>query len=107
MHVGDAIAAALEFVGQPFVIDAEQMPQRSVQVVNVDSVLSDVVAELAGLAVDVASRRRGSVNSEKCSLIAELGLGTMLILRQSCNLIAQHPAKPNPQIVTPQLSQAA
>jgi len=34
-------------------------------------------------------------------------LGTMLILKREHDLIAQHPAKPTPQIAIPQLSQVA
>ena len=34
MHVGQAEIAALEFVGQAFVVDAEQMPHRRLEVVD-------------------------------------------------------------------------
>ena len=42
--------AALEFVGQLQVIDAQEVQNRGVQVVDVDRVRDDVVAEVVGLA---------------------------------------------------------
>ena len=51
MHVGQAVVAALELERQPRVVDAEQVQDRRVQVVDVDAVLGDVVAEVVGLAV--------------------------------------------------------
>ena len=54
MHVGQAVVAALEAEGQPRVVEAEQVQQRGVQVVDVDRVGGDVEAELVGLAVRVA-----------------------------------------------------
>ena len=38
MHVGEAEVAALETVGEPFVVEAELMQQRGVQVVDVDGI---------------------------------------------------------------------
>ena len=49
-HVGQAEVAALEAVGQPRVVEAEQVQHRGVQVVDVDPVLDDVEAEVVGLA---------------------------------------------------------
>ena len=51
LHVGQPEVAALEPVGQPGVVDAEQVQDRRVQVVDVDGVLDDVVGEVVGLAV--------------------------------------------------------
>ena len=51
VHVGQAEVAALEVVGQPGVVDPQQMQDRGVQVVDVDGVLDDVVGEVVGLAV--------------------------------------------------------
>ena len=51
VHVGQAEVAALEAVGQLRVVDAEQVQDRGVQVVDVDGVVDDVVAEVVGLAV--------------------------------------------------------
>ena len=55
VHVGQAEVAALEAVGQPLVVDAEQVQHRGVQVVDVDDVLDGVVAELVGRAVGDAA----------------------------------------------------
>ena len=51
VHVGQPVVPALELVGQPRVIDAQAMEDRGVQVVDVDRVAGDVVAEVVGLAV--------------------------------------------------------
>ncbi len=51
MDVGQAEVAALEPVGQLRVVDAEQVQDRGLEVVDVDRVLGDVVAEVVGLAV--------------------------------------------------------
>ena len=45
---------ALELEGQAFVVDAQAVEDRGVEVVDVDGVLDDVVAEVVGLAVDDA-----------------------------------------------------
>ena len=46
--VGQTEVAALETVGQPFVVDAQQMQHRGVQVVDVHDVFDGVVAEFVG-----------------------------------------------------------
>ena len=51
MHVGQAVVAALEAVGQLRVVEAEQVQDRGLQVVDVDLVLGDAEAEFVGLAV--------------------------------------------------------
>ena len=51
VNVGQAEVAALEAVGQPCVIDAQEMQDRGVEVVDLDRVLDDVVGEVVGLAV--------------------------------------------------------
>ncbi len=58
--VGQAEVAPLEAVGEPRVVDAEQVEDRGVEVVDVDRVLDDVPAEVVGLADDLAplDRRR-------------------------------------------------
>ena len=53
MDVGEAEVAALEAVGQLRVVEAEQVQDRRLQVVDVDLVLDGGEAELVGL-------RRGS-----------------------------------------------
>ena len=55
MHVGQAEIATLEAIGQLLVIDAQAVQDRGVQVVNVDRLVGDVVAEIVGLAVDDAA----------------------------------------------------
>ena len=59
-NVGQAVVAALEAEGQAFVVEAEQVQDRGLQVVDVDLVLGDREAELVGLAVASSrpSRRR-------------------------------------------------
>ena len=54
MHVGQAEVAALEAVRQLGVVQAQLVQDRRLQVVDVDRVLDHVVADLVGLAVDVA-----------------------------------------------------
>ena len=49
-HVGQAEIAALEAVGQLQVVEAEQVQDRGVEVVDVDRVLDDVPADVVGLA---------------------------------------------------------
>ena len=51
VDVGQPVVAALEVVGQPFVVDAQEVEDRGLEVVDVDGVLGDVVAEVVGLAV--------------------------------------------------------
>ena len=51
VHVGQAVVAALELVRQLLVVDAEQVQDRRLEVVDVDGVLGDVVAEVVGRAV--------------------------------------------------------
>ena len=55
VHVGQAHVAAAEAVGQPLVVDAQQVQHRGVQVVDLDLVLDGVVAVLVGRAVDRAA----------------------------------------------------
>src|SRR5439155_2970923 len=51
VDVGETEVAALEPVGEPFVVDAEAVQNRCVEIVNVYRVFEDVVTELVGLAV--------------------------------------------------------
>ena len=48
VHVGQAEVAALEAVGQPGVVEAQQVQDRGVQVVDVDAIFDGVEAELVG-----------------------------------------------------------
>ena len=54
MHIGQTVITALESVGQPLVIDAQQMKQRRVQIVDVHSVLDDIEREGVRFTVDRA-----------------------------------------------------
>ena len=54
MDVGQTVVAALEAERQAFVVEAQCVQQRRVQVVDVHGVFDDVVAELVGFAVRVA-----------------------------------------------------
>ena len=60
MHIGQAEIAAGVAVGELLVIEAQQVQDRGVQVVDVDRVFDGLEAEFVGRAVDVArlSRRR-------------------------------------------------
>ena len=51
MHVGQSEIAPLESVGQLLVVDAEQMQDGRVQVVNVHAVLDDGVADVVRLTI--------------------------------------------------------
>src|SRR5688500_6155660 len=55
VHVRQPEIAALVAVSQTLVVDAEQMHQRCLQVVDVDAVLDDVVGEVVRLAVAEAA----------------------------------------------------
>jgi len=50
MHVGESEVAALVFVGQPGVVDAQAVQDRRLQVVDVHRVACDVVAVVVRLA---------------------------------------------------------
>ena len=51
MHIGQAEVPALVLMSQPLVVDAQQMQNRRVEVVNVDGIPDDVVAVRVCLAV--------------------------------------------------------
>ena len=50
VHVGEPVMAALIFEGQLRVVDAKEVQNRSVQIVDVDGVGRDVVGKIIGLA---------------------------------------------------------
>ena len=56
MHIRQAKIAALEMVGELGVLDAEEMQNRRVQIVNVNFVLGGMEAELTGDARDDSLR---------------------------------------------------
>jgi hypothetical protein len=47
MHVGEAVMAALELVGEAFVINAEEVQHGGLEIVDVDFVLDGVVFSLS------------------------------------------------------------
>ena len=58
VHVGQAEVAALEAVGQLLVVEAQQVQDRRLQVVDVDRFLGGVEAQVVGRAVGDARLRR-------------------------------------------------
>ena len=55
MHIGETEVAALESVGELRVIEAEQMKDCRVQVVNMDGVASDVESKIIGRPMRIAA----------------------------------------------------
>ena len=51
VYVGKSIITPLELESQPFVIDAELVEKGRVQIVNVDSILGDVISDVIGRTV--------------------------------------------------------
>ena len=51
VHVGQPEVAALEAVGQPRVVEAHQVQDRGLEIVDVHAVLDGVIAEVVGRAV--------------------------------------------------------
>jgi hypothetical protein len=66
VHIGKAIVAALVAVDEPFVVDAELVEDGGVQVVDVDAVAHDVVAETS---VSPWARHYGERSALKTSAI--------------------------------------
>ena len=62
MDIGESHITSAESEGDPFVIHAEQVQHRGVQVMNFDTVFNDLVSKFVGLSVnraaaDTASRQ--------------------------------------------------
>lgn len=55
MNVGEAEVAASVTEGEPLVIEAKQVEERGVEIVNVDFVFDGLKAEFVGRPVDVAA----------------------------------------------------
>src|SRR6266404_6213877 len=51
VHIGKAEIAALEAIGQPGMVQPEQMQDRGVEIVDVNLLLDGVETELVGLAI--------------------------------------------------------
>jgi len=52
---GEALIEALEFHGEPLIVDAQAVHDGGVEFVDVDRILDNVVAEVIGFAVDDAA----------------------------------------------------
>ena len=55
MDVGEPEVAALEAVGEALVVHAQDVQDGGLQVVDVDGIVGDAIAEFVGGAVDVAA----------------------------------------------------
>ena len=53
LNTGQALVQALVAIGKPFVVDAQALQHRSVEVVDVHRIADAVIAEIIGLAVNV------------------------------------------------------
>ena len=51
MDVGKAVVSSLITVGEFFMVDAEEVEDGGIEIVDVDRVLGDVVAPIVGLTV--------------------------------------------------------
>ena len=51
MHIGQPVLASLVLEGQLLVVDAQQMENRRIEVMHMDRVLCNVVAEIIGLTI--------------------------------------------------------
>src|SRR5438552_13135725 len=54
VHVSQPVVSSLEFVGEPFMIDAEEVENGRLQVMDVDGIFYDVVAEFVSRAINYA-----------------------------------------------------
>ena len=54
LDAGEPLVEALVAVGEPLVVEAEQLQRGRVEVADVNRVLDDVVGKVVGLAVDLA-----------------------------------------------------
>ena len=92
VNIGQAVAAALEFVGESFVIDSQQVQERGVEVVDVQAIAGDVVAEFVGLAVHDAGLHAaaGHPNAEAAGMMiaAEIRLNLALAIIRASKLAA-------------------
>src|SRR5262249_11851202 len=62
LDAGELLVEALVAVGEALVIEAKKMEHRSVEFMDVDGILDDVVGEVVGLAVDLARSAPASRN---------------------------------------------
>src|SRR5688572_29522027 len=80
MDVGQPKIAALESVDQPFMVDTQAVQQSRVQIVNMNGLVDDVVAEVIGIAVNYASLYAST--SEPHREIPRVMVTPIVVLRQ-------------------------
>ena len=80
MNIGQPEIPALELVRQPRVIDAQAVQHRGVQIVHVDRVARDVVAEVVGLAV--AHARLDAAAGQPDGEAARMMIAAVVVCRQ-------------------------
>ena len=95
MHVRQPEIAPLESVGQLLVVDPQQLQHRRVQIVNVDGILDDVVAEVVGAADGDAGARAtaGEPHREGARMVVaaeELRAVAGFVHRRPAELAAPH-----------------
>ena len=90
MHVGEAEVAASVAIGQPLVIEAEQMQHRSVQVMHVDRLLDGPITELVGRSINRSPFRAaaGQPASEPVMVVVAAVQGGILGGRSAAELAA-------------------
>src|SRR5258707_689875 len=54
LHVGQAELATLKTIGEPLMIEAEEMQDGGMEIVHRDGIASDIPGEVVGLAIDLA-----------------------------------------------------
>src|SRR5215211_495547 len=82
VHVGQAEVAALEAEGQLLVVDPKQVQQRRLEVVDVDGVLGDVVAEVVACVVGKAPLRPAAGHPDREAIgvvVAAVDLGVVQV----------------------------
>ena len=102
LHVGQAEVAAGVAVGQPRVVQAQQVEDRGVEVVDVDAVLGDVDAVLVGRAVDdpAFDAAAGQPGRERLVVVLAAVGPALLVVRGAAELggpddqrLVEHPAR--------------
>lgn len=68
VHVGEAKIAATVVVGETLVIDAHQVEEGGVEIVDVHAVLHGCPAELVGGAVDVSALHAAAGQAERVAV---------------------------------------
>ena len=95
-HVCEPVRPALEFEGQALVVDAEQVQERGVEVVDVDRVFDDRVAEVVGAAEGDAAldAAAGQPDAEGVLVMVAAGLGGRLVVSSVPCIIGVRPNSP-------------